>query len=227
MISTITVEDLLEIAAKKYGSEDLVRTMLPRAASKAELSAIPDDRYLSAASKCIFQAGFVWRVIEAKWSEFEETFNGFNPLGMASMSDERIEELMQDKRIVRNRQKILTIRDNGLMMTEIASEHGSFAQLIANWPSSNIIELWSLLKRRGSRLGGMSGPRLLRAVNKDTFILTEEVGRALVNHNLIGTIPTNSKKSMQAAQSVFNQLSDTSGWSLCQISKLLALTNQT
>lgn len=218
------VQDLVEIAAEKYGGEEAVLTKLPAAATETTLTNLPDNRYLSCASKCVFQAGFVWRVIESKWPEFEEVFKGFNPLGMASMSDERIDQLMQDERIVRNRQKILTIRENGLMMVEIAAEHGSFAEFIAGWPPANIVELWSILKRRGSRLGGMTGPRLLRAVNKDTFILTEDVVKALVNHKLIDNIPTNSKKSMQVAQSAFNKLSDESGWSLCQISKLLALT---
>lgn len=219
-----TFDEFVSIAAKKHGGLEAVKAMLPQPASDTELRNLSDDRYLSAASKCVFQAGFVWRVIEKKWPEFEKAFSGFNPLGMAHLSDERIEELMQDERIVRNRQKILTVRDNGRFMAEIAAEQGTFARFIADWPTTNIVELWDILKTRGSRLGGMSGPRFLRTVNKDTFILTGDVEKALVNHGLIDNMSGRSKKTLQVTQSIFNELSDNSGWSLSQISKLLAMT---
>lgn len=224
MSSSVIVERLFETAADKYGSEEEVLALLPAPATSEELSKLSDDRLLSAATKCVFQAGFVWRVVEAKWPDFEIVFNGFNPLGMAHLSDERIEDLMQDERVIRHRQKLMTVRENGFFFHEVAQESGSFANLLANWPVDNIVGLWLLLKRRGSRLGGMTGPRFLRAVNKDTFLLTEDVCKALVNHGLIDTMPTGSKKTLQVIQSVFNELSDDCGLSLSQLSKLLAIS---
>lgn len=218
------IEQLFEAATRKYGDEEDVLALLPAPSNSEQISKLKDDRLLSAATKCIFQAGFVWRVVEAKWPDFETAFNGFNPLGMAHLSDERIEALMQDERVIRHRQKILSVRDNGLFFHEIALESSSFAEFIATWPAENIVDLWLLLKRRGSRLGGMTGPRFLRAVNKDTFLLTDDVCKALVNHGLIDTIPTGSKKTLQVIQSVFNELSGHCGLSLSQLSKLLALT---
>jgi len=35
---------------------------------------MPDDRYLSAMAKCIFQAGFVWKVVEKMWHGFDTVF---------------------------------------------------------------------------------------------------------------------------------------------------------
>ena len=220
----INIEQLLDIAANKHSGEQAVLDRLPKPLTSEKLAQISDDRYLSAMTKCVFRAGFVWRVIEQKWPDFEAVFHQFNPMGAAYMSDERVEKLMQDTRIVRHRQKILALRENAKFILEVAESHGSFGKLIADWPSSEIIDLWALLKRRGSRLGGATGPGFLRIVNKDTFILTADVKKALVNHDLIDSIPTESKKTLQVVQSIFNQLSDESGWSLSQISRLLALT---
>ena len=54
----------------------------------------------------VFSAGFVWRVIRAKWDGFEEAFDHFDPATVAAYDAEDIARLSQDERIVRNNQKI-------------------------------------------------------------------------------------------------------------------------
>lgn len=51
-------------AAKTKGGEDALQQLWPTVLSAAELAKIPDDRWLSHMTKCVFRAGFVWRVIE-------------------------------------------------------------------------------------------------------------------------------------------------------------------
>ena len=46
----------------------------------------PDHRFLSMMTKVIFQAGFVWRVIENKWPDFETVFLGFDTEKMMLLS---------------------------------------------------------------------------------------------------------------------------------------------
>ena len=41
-----------------------------------EFTSTGDDRYLSEMTRCIFQAGFVWRVVDNKWDDFEDVFFG-------------------------------------------------------------------------------------------------------------------------------------------------------
>jgi len=41
----------------------------------------------------------------------------------------------------------------------VALEAGSLAGFIADWPESDLVGLFELLKKRGSRLDGMSGQR--------------------------------------------------------------------
>ena len=53
-----------------------------------------------------FQAGLSWITILRKRDNFRRAFDGFDPVRIARYSDKRIEKLMQDAGIVRNRAKI-------------------------------------------------------------------------------------------------------------------------
>jgi hypothetical protein len=60
----------------------------------------------------------------------------------------------------------------------------SFGTLIADWPVSDIVGLWKYLAKHGSQLGGLSAPRFLRMVGKDSFNLTPYVLSALKHWKL-------------------------------------------
>lgn len=209
-------------AAKTKGSEEALIALWPTVLSTDELTDIPDDRWLSHMTKCVFRAGFVWRVIEQKWPGFEAAFSGFNPQGMAHLSDERLEQIAQDERIVRNAQKVMTVRHNAQFMLDIAAEHGSFAEFIAAWPGDDIVGLWALLKKRGSRLGGNTSAMILRGMGKDTFVLSNDVCAALQAANVIERPNPSSQAEMRAIQAAFNQWAEESGLALSAISRTLA-----
>lgn len=214
--------DFYKQAVKVKGSEEALKALWPTALSAAELAQIPDDRWLSHITKCVFRAGFVWRVIEQKWPGFEEVFSGFSPRGMAHLSDERLAEIAQDERIVRNAQKVNTVRDNAIFLLDIAAEHGSFAEFIAAWPSDDIVGLWALLKKRGKRLGGNTSAMILRGMGKDTFVLSNDVCVALQKAKVIDRTNPSSQAEMKAIQAAFNAWKEESGLQLCQISRTLA-----
>ena len=215
---------LFELAVRNIGSEELLEASLPRAKSAAQLETIGDDRYLSMMTRCIFRAGFVWRVIDNKWPGFEAAFAQFNPLAVAHFSDERLEELAQDTAIVRNFTKIVAVRHNAVLVLDRQRSDGSFASFIAQWPPDNIVGLWLELKKRGCRLGGNSGPMMLRSMGKDTFLMTKDVTDALINHGFIDKFSINSQRDLHLVQGVFNHLSQQSGRSLAELSRILALT---
>ena len=60
-------DKLYAIAVERKGSKEAVEAHLPKAKTKAELAALPDNRWLAEMARAIFQAGFRWKVIEAKW----------------------------------------------------------------------------------------------------------------------------------------------------------------
>ena len=203
---------------------DPLQASLPEVKNSEELKNIGDDRYLAEIARCVFRAGFSWQVIDRKWPAFEAAFGGFNPLGVAHFSEDRLAQLVQDRRIVRHAGKIKSVRDNAAFILDIQQEHGSYGAFIADWPGSDITGLWLQLKQKGSRLGGNSGPMSLRLVGKDTFILTGDVIAALVNHKLVDAVNPNAKRDLAKVQGVFNRLREESGYPLAHISRILALT---
>src|SRR5690606_33860802 len=102
------------------------------------------------------------RVIEQKWPGFEAAFLGFEPRRLLFQPDDFWHDLAHDSRIVRNPQKILSVRDNAAFVDEVSREHGSFGAFLAGWPADDQIGLIACLAKRGSRLGGATGRYFLR-----------------------------------------------------------------
>ena len=217
-------DEILNIAISATGSKEILSERLPRPLSSSNLKEIKDDRFLSMISRCIFRAGFVWKVVDKKWPNFEQTFLNFNPLAVAYLSDDRLEEIATDKSIIRNFTKILATRTNAAYVIEKQDEHGSFSKYIADWPEHKIVNLWFEMKRDGSRLGGMTGPMILRNMGKDTFLPTTDVIDALTKYGFVKTHSNGSKKDLERVQEIFNLLREESNLSLSQISKVLALS---
>ena len=217
-------QTLYDLAAINKGSPAMLEQVLPLTATSKELSKITDDRYLSMMTRCIFRAGFVWRIIDYKWPGFENAFANFNPLAVAHFSDERLEQLAQDTTIVRHFTKIVAVRNNAVYVLDQQRRHGSFAAFIADWPTEDIVGLWLELKKQGSRLGGNSGPMMLRSMGKDTFLITKDVCDALVHHGFIEKFSVNSQRDLRRVQDIFNSLCEQSGRSLSEVSRILACT---
>ena len=215
---------LYDIAVANKGSSRSLEAIMPSMKTLAELAEISDDRYLSMMTRCVFRAGFVWRVIDNKWPGFERAFANFNPLAVAHFSNERLEELAQDTSIVRNFTKIVSVRNNAVYILDKKLKHGTFGSFVANWPSEDIIGLWLELKKHGCRLGGNTGPMMLRSMGKDTFLMTKDVCDALVNHGFIEKFSPTSQRDLKRVQVIFNDLSQESGRPLCEVSRILACT---
>ncbi len=193
-------------------------------ATQQSISHLSDDRILSAFTKQIFKSGFVWRVVENKWPDFEESFFNFNIEKILMMPEEMLEKKAADPKIIRNYNKVKTIKANAQMIFEEQQNGSSFAEFVANWPSSDIIGLWAHLKKQGQRLGGNTGPYALRLLGKDTFILSSDVEAYLRAQKIIDG-GLQSKKSLTAIQAYFNQLQQESGYSLTQLSRLIAFAS--
>ncbi len=80
--------DIYAIAEERKGGAAALEALLPIPLPADELARIPDDRWLSMMAKCLFQAGFHWKVIEAKWPGFETAFEGFDPARLSFYGDE-------------------------------------------------------------------------------------------------------------------------------------------
>ena len=210
-------------AAKRKGGAAALEALLPTPLSRVELAKIPDDRWLSMMSRCVFQAGFNWRVVEKKWFGIEEAFGEFYPQRWKFMSDDDIDSLLKDKRIIRHAAKIIAVRDNASFLCDLAEEHGSAARLFADWPAEDYVGLLWLLKKRAARLGGNSAQYFLRSMGKDSFILSHDVVTALIREGVVSAEPK-SQRDLKSVQSAFSHWHHESGRPLTHISKVLAFT---
>jgi 3-methyladenine DNA glycosylase Tag len=207
-------------AARKGGAEAFVQT-LPTPKTATELAAIPDHRWLSAMTRAVFQAGFSWKVIEAKWAGFEAAFWGFDPGRCSMMSDGDLDELLKNKAIVRNGAKIRSVADNAVFLRDLAREHGTAANAFANWPPEDYVGLLTLLKKRAARLGGTSGQYFLRTMGVDSFVLSRDVVRVLIREGVVDREPT-SQRNLAEVQAAFDRWRAESGRPMAQISRTLA-----
>jgi 3-methyladenine DNA glycosylase Tag len=211
-------------ALERKGGEEQLYSLLPTGIkTSAELSEISHDRYLSEMTKAIFKAGFYWKVIDYKWTGFEEAFWKFNIARCVMTSPEDLESLYQDKRIIRNSQKIDAVPRNAAMILELTEIHGSFSNLIAEWPDDDFIGLLDLLHKNGSRLGKQTCQYFLRFIGKDGFIFARDGVAALINAGVITSTPT-SKKDLKLVQHAYNIWRDESGLNNAKISRVLSLS---
>jgi 3-methyladenine DNA glycosylase Tag len=160
-------------------------------------------------------------MVDAKWPDFERAFHGFEPRRVRAMSDEAVEKLMDDKRVIRHLGKLKSVQANAAAMCDIAAEHGSFGAWLAGWPGSDIVGLWDALGKRFTQLGGNSGPYFLRMAGKDTFVPTPFVVKALNHWGAIEGEPK-GKAGRAQLQAIFNAWAEETGMPLAHLSVTLA-----
>ncbi|KVX00612.1 DNA-3-methyladenine glycosylase I [Shewanella frigidimarina] len=213
--------DIWARACERKGGPAAVKSLLPNILDADEISEYTDAQLLSVMSKRVFQSGFVWRVVDNKWPAYEKAFFDFEPMKVLMLSPDQIQQRATDPALIRHQKKTQAIVDNAYMIQQINAEHGSFAEFIANWPSDDITGLWQMLKKRGTRLGGNTGPYFLRAIGKDTFLLSQDVQSYLTAHSVVDAGFT-SQTALRQAQAAFNHWQQESGMSLAHISRIIS-----
>lgn len=224
----LTFSEIYDIAAERKGGADELEKLIGAGPKSAkELMKITDDRWLAAMTKCVFQAGFNWKVVESMWSGFEAVFDGFDIGRCAMLNDEDFERLVSDTRIVRYGAKIKSVQQNAAFIRSLRKapngESGSMGKLIAEWPSNDFIGLLDFLKKNANRMGGATAQYCMRFQGKDGFILSQSVVGRLIVEGVVDKTPT-SKKGMSQVQDAFNIWMEQSGRSLTEISRVLAMS---
>ncbi|WP_082982502.1 DNA-3-methyladenine glycosylase I [Mesorhizobium sp. AA22] len=211
-------------AAKRKDGEAALASLLGPIPDNAAVADITDDRILSTIAERVFAAGFVWRVIEQKWPGFEEAFLRFEPKRLLFQPDDFWHDLARDERIVRNPQKIKSVRDNAAFVARVSKEHGGFGRFLADWPEDDQVGLMAYLAKHGSRLGGNTGQYFLRWLEWDAFIVSTDMAAALRDAGLdIAESPT-SKRDLDKIQSQINAWAAQTSLPRRHISRILAMS---
>ena len=76
------------------------------------------------------QAGLAWITILRKREGYREAFDGFDPAAVARYDDRRVEALLANPAIVRNRLKVESAVGNARAFLRVQDEHGSFDRYV-------------------------------------------------------------------------------------------------
>jgi DNA-3-methyladenine glycosylase I len=93
------------------------------------------------------QAGLSWRTILHRREGYRRAFQGFDPAVVAEYTPEKIDELLQDPGIIRNRRKVESAVRNAGAFLRVQEEYGSFDEyvwgFVSGRPVMNAFASWS------------------------------------------------------------------------------------
>lgn len=94
------------------------------------------------------QAGLNWLTILKKRENYRAAYDGFDPQKVKEYTQEKIEELMQNAGIVRNRKKIEASIKNAKVFLAISEEFGCFANYLLSFTGGKpVINAWESLSQ--------------------------------------------------------------------------------
>ncbi len=76
------------------------------------------------------QAGLSWITVLKKREAFKEAFDGFDPYVVARYGEDKIQQLMANEKIIRNRLKVNAAVSNAKAYLKLIEEYGSFDKFI-------------------------------------------------------------------------------------------------
>jgi DNA-3-methyladenine glycosylase I len=97
------------------------------------------------------QAGLSWSTILKKREAYQKAFDGFDYEKVAMYRQAKVERLLQDSGIVRNRLKIMSAVRNAKVFIQIRREFGSFDRYIWSFVGKPIINRFKTVKEIPTR----------------------------------------------------------------------------
>lgn len=95
----------------------------------------------------INQAGLSWSLMLRKEENFKNAFDNFSIQKVANYGTDKVEALMQDAGIIRNRRKIEAVIHNANKIIEIQKEFGSFELWLDQYIGYSLQEWTKLFKK--------------------------------------------------------------------------------
>jgi DNA-3-methyladenine glycosylase I len=146
------------------------------------------------------QAGLSWITVLNKREAFREAFDGFDPYKVALYDDTKIQELLTNEKIIRNRLKINAAVSNARAFLKVIEEYGSFDQFIWSYVDNTpIIGHWERhedlpvktplsdqiskdLKKRGFKFVGST---IIYSFMQATGIVNDHITKCFVYEELL------------------------------------------
>ena len=111
-----------------------------------------DDDYLFEILVLVnFQIGLSWEIMLKKREDFRIAFDGFDVEKIACYDEKRIEELLENENIIRNKNKIKAVINNAKVFIKIQEDYGSFYDYIKTFTKGQIFHERGLTESELSR----------------------------------------------------------------------------
>lgn len=111
-----------------------------------------DDDYLFEILVLVnFQTGLSWEIMLKKREDFRIAFDGFDVEKIACYDEKRIEELLKNENIIRNKNKIKAVINNANVFIKIQEDYGSFYDYIKTFTKGQIFHERGLTESELSR----------------------------------------------------------------------------
>lgn len=86
-----------------------------------------------------FQAGLSWECVLNKREDFRKAFDNFEIDKICNYDDKKIQELLKNEKIIRNKLKINSAINNSKIFREIQKEYGTFNNYLITFTNNKII----------------------------------------------------------------------------------------
>ena len=126
-----------------------------------------DNGYFEQMSRAVFLAGLNWKVIEKKWPDIKRLFANFSIDEVAQFSDDDIDRLLRDERMIRSAKKITAVVANAQTMQKVQQEFGSFAKYLQAMKAKSEDALLKGLHKRFAFLGESTAVIFLFSVGEE------------------------------------------------------------
>ena len=121
--------------------------------------------YLDVMSKSVFQSGLSWQVVESKWPGTRAALREFDPNIIAAFTEDDLDNLTEDARLIRSRRKLSAVIQNAQRMLDLEREHGSFLNYLRS--HGGFDATLEDLKKQFKYLGNAGTFRFLWVVGED------------------------------------------------------------
>lgn len=87
-----------------------------------------------------FQSGLAWITILKKREGFREAFDDFDAKKISNYDNEKIEKLLLNKKIIRNKSKIKAAINNAAVFIQTQKEFGTFSKYLWGFSNNKVVE---------------------------------------------------------------------------------------
>ena len=123
--------------------------------------------YFEILSKAVFNAGFSYQVVNAKWEGTKEIFEEFDPKILSIWTVDEISSALESPKIIRNAKKVKAIISNAKIFLELVEQYHSFEDFLKSFRTKPYEEKQKILAKYFKWLGPTGAHFFLWSIGED------------------------------------------------------------